>query len=87
MASDEELVLDVIKQLWVDTGTYQGGKRQFLEDMYSFLEIGQSIVFVETRKEADDVTQTLNAKGYACSVLHGKVRRWERGGEGMGGRE
>jgi ATP-dependent RNA helicase DDX19/DBP5 len=78
ISSDEELVLDVIKQLWIDTGTYQGGKRQFLEDMYSFLEIGQSIVFVETRKEADEVTQILNAKGYPCSVLHGKVENEER---------
>ena len=46
--------------------------------MYSFLEIGQSIVFVETRKEADEVTQILNAKGYPCSVLHGKVENEER---------
>ncbi|GMI28602.1 hypothetical protein TeGR_g4184 [Tetraparma gracilis] len=33
IASDEELVLDVIKQIWVDTEQYQGGKLKFLEDM------------------------------------------------------
>jgi len=78
LQSDEELVLDVIKQLWIDTSQYGGGKRQFLEDMYSLLEIGQSIVFVETRNEADEVHRTLTQNGYKCSVLHSKVENSER---------
>lgn len=74
----EYLVLDVIKQLWIDTGVYEGGKLAFLSDIYSLLTIGQSIVFVGTKREADEVHQTLDASGYSCSVLHGKVENFER---------
>lgn len=78
LKSDEELVLDVIKQIWIDTGAY--GKIKFLEDMYSLMEIGQSIVFVETRRTADEVANTLISNGYSCSVLHSKVENQIRDG-------
>merc|ERR1719384_1671937 len=74
----EFLVLDVIKQLWIDTQLYDGGKLAFLSDIYSLLTIGQSIVFVGTKKDADNVHQTLMDGGYSCSVLHGKVDNNER---------
>ena len=69
----EYLVLDVIKQLWVDTRTYRGGKLEFLADIYSLLTIGQSIVFVGRKDDADDVHRTLHQAGFTCSVLHGAV--------------
>lgn len=74
----EFLVLDIIKQIWVDTREYDGGKLEFLSDIYSLLTIGQSIVFVRTKYEADKVQMTLTESGYACSVLHGGVLPEER---------
>eukprot|EP00586_Coscinodiscus_wailesii_P011047 CAMPEP_0172494046 /NCGR_PEP_ID=MMETSP1066-20121228/37010_1 /TAXON_ID=671091 /ORGANISM="Coscinodiscus wailesii, Strain CCMP2513" /LENGTH=486 /DNA_ID=CAMNT_0013264671 /DNA_START=37 /DNA_END=1497 /DNA_ORIENTATION=+ len=74
----EYLVLDVIKQLWIDTGLYEGGKLSFLSDIYALMTIGQSIVFVGTKREADEVHQTLEANGYSCSVLHGQVENFAR---------
>jgi len=74
----EFLVLDVIKQLWIDTQLYDGGKLAFLSDIYSLLTIGQSIVFVGTKQDADNVHRTLMDGGYSCSVLHGKVDNNER---------
>lgn len=71
-------MLDVIKQLWVDTRTYQGGKLEFLADIYSLLTIGQSIVFVGRKDEADAVHSTLQQAGYTCSVLHGAVETTQR---------
>lgn len=71
-------VLDIIKQLWVDTQAYDGGKLQFLADIYSLLTIGQSIVFVGTKRDADNVHQTLTNNGYNCSLLHGQVDNAER---------
>lgn len=65
--------MDVIKQLWVDCRQYPGGKREFLSDIYSLLTIGQSIVFVGTKREADEVHRTLTNGGYSCSLLHGQV--------------
>jgi len=72
------LVLDVIKQMWVDTSQYDGGNQGFLSDIYSLLTIGQSIVFVATKRTADEVHRTLSNDGYSCSVLHGKVEHADR---------
>mmetsp|Transcript_8485 Transcript_8485/g.15998 ORF Transcript_8485/g.15998 Transcript_8485/m.15998 type:complete len:481 (+) Transcript_8485:118-1560(+) len=77
-AGPEFLVLDVIKQLWINTQEYDGGKLAFLSDIYSLLTIGQSIVFVGTKKDADNVHNTLTGEGYSCSVLHGQVDNEER---------
>jgi|EP00979_Chaetoceros_neogracilis_P008811 ATP-dependent RNA helicase DDX19/DBP5 len=77
-AGPEFLVLDVIKQLWIDTQNYDGGKLAFLSDIYSLLTIGQSIVFVGTKKDADVVHRTLTDEGYSCSVLHGQVEHQDR---------
>lgn len=77
-AGPEFLVLDVIKQIWVDTQGYEGGKLAFLSDIYSLLTIGQSIVFVGTKHHADSVHRTLTEEGYSCSLLHGKVENEER---------
>lgn len=70
--------MDVIKQLWIDTRTYEGGKLAFLADIYSLLTIGQSVVFVGTKREADMVHQTLTNSGYSCSLLHGSVENADR---------
>jgi ATP-dependent RNA helicase DDX19/DBP5 len=71
-------VLDVIKQLWIDCQNYDGGKLQFLEDIYSLLTIGQSIIFVGTKRDADSVHRTLTDSGYTCSLLHSSVDNEER---------
>ena len=71
-------VLDVIKQLWVDTRVYNGGKLMFLADIYSLLTIGQSIIFVGTKNDADTVHKTLSDAGYSCSVLHGAIEAAQR---------
>jgi ATP-dependent RNA helicase DDX19/DBP5 len=69
----EYLVLDIIKQLYVDTRNYRGGKLEFLADIYSLLTIGQSIVFVGRKDDADAIYNTLHQAGYTCSLLHGSV--------------
>jgi len=74
----EFLVLDIIKQLWIDCQVYEGGKLAFLSDIYSLLTIGQSIVFVGTKRDADNVHRTLTQGGFTCSLLHGEVENFER---------
>lgn len=71
-------MLDIIKQLWIDTRQYEGGKIEFLSDIYSLLTIGQSIIFVATKRNADMVYQTLQDGGYTCSVLHSGLEGWQR---------
>lgn len=72
------LVVEVIKQLWIDTRNYEGGKVEFLSDIYSLLTIGQSIVFVGTKNNADMVHKALSDNGYTCSVLHSNLQGEER---------
>eukprot|EP00934_Nitzschia_sp_Nitz4_P005043 Nitzschia sp. Nitz4//scaffold404_size10607//8869//10348//NITZ4_009069-RA/size10607-snap-gene-0.75-mRNA-1//-1//CDS//3329551105//5033//frame0 len=74
----DSLVLDVIKQLWIDTREYDGGKIEFLSDIYSLLTIGQSIVFVESKRNADMVHKTLTDGGYTCSILHSGLEPADR---------
>ena len=50
----------------------------FLADIYSLLTIGQSIIFVATKAEANKVHQTLTQAGYTCSVLHGAIEAAQR---------
>ena len=44
----------------------------------SFLTIGQSIVFVETKAGCNQVANTLNAVGYNCAALHSDLEAHER---------
>lgn len=74
----EFLILDVIKQIWIDTRLYEGGKSAFLSDIYSFLTIGQSIVFVGSKNQADEVHNALTNDGFTCSVLHGNIPMSDR---------
>ena len=57
----------------MDVTRQRGGKLQVLEDIYSFLTIQQSIVFVERRKEADTISALLNDRGFEVSTLHGEL--------------
>jgi ATP-dependent RNA helicase DDX19/DBP5 len=50
----------------------------FLADIYSLLTIGQSIIFVGTKVDADTVHRTLSQAGYTCSVLHGSIEASQR---------
>jgi len=71
-------VLDVIKQLCIDTRLYEGGKLAFLSDIYSLLTIGQSIVFVGSKTQADEVHSALTREGFTCSVLHADIQMSDR---------
>ncbi|CAM9461828.1 unnamed protein product, partial [Heterosigma akashiwo] len=75
LASDEELVLDVIKQLWIDTAC---NKHEVLSDIYDLLTMGQSIVFVRTKMGANQITQMLVEKGFDVATLHGDLDNLER---------
>lgn len=75
LEAKEELVLDDIKQLWVDINKRRegGGKIAVLKDIYKFLTIQQSIIFVNEREVADDVSRRMRDDGFSVSTLHRSI--------------
>ncbi len=55
-----------------------GGKLQVLQDIYDFLTVQQSIVFVERREDCDKVAGMMRKNGFEVSVLHSNLEGEER---------
>ena len=74
----EALSLDLIKQykIYVKFDDY---KYATLVDLYKNLLIGQCIIFVNSVKSADDLTQRLEEDGYAVGKIHGALDGVQRG--------
>eukprot|EP00172_Hildenbrandia_rubra_P001211 Plantae.Rhodophyta-Hildenbrandia_rubra.ctg17640.p1 GENE.Plantae.Rhodophyta-Hildenbrandia_rubra.ctg17640~~Plantae.Rhodophyta-Hildenbrandia_rubra.ctg17640.p1 ORF type:complete len:469 (+),score=102.18 Plantae.Rhodophyta-Hildenbrandia_rubra.ctg17640:824-2230(+) len=66
----KKLALDVIQQFYIDCKTGDG-RFETLTDIYEELKIGQSIIFVQTRRSAGDLTKRLRDGGHKVSVLYG----------------
>ncbi|KAG4306133.1 hypothetical protein PORY_000121 [Pneumocystis oryctolagi] len=66
----EELSLDGIKQLYMDCRDEQH-KYEVLVELYSLLTIGQSIIFVRQRDQADKIAEKMTESGHAVTSLHG----------------
>jgi len=67
----EELSLDNIHQFYMDCKS-ETQKYQVLTDIYTFLTMGQSIIFVHTVKTAKFLAKKLREGGFPVSLLHGK---------------
>lgn len=65
-----ELTLDAIKQLYIDCKT-DANKFNMLSEIYGYLSVGQSIIFVHMRKTATDLARRMTEAGHAVSLLHG----------------
>jgi ATP-dependent RNA helicase DDX19/DBP5 len=71
LKSNEELILEEIMQLWVNTS--EVGKLKVLQDLYSTLSIQQSIIFVESKVDADKLTRAMKADKFTVSTLHSGI--------------
>jgi ATP-dependent RNA helicase DDX19/DBP5 len=66
----EELTLDKIDQYFIKC-TSEAHKFQVLSEIYKHLPVGSSIVFVQTRKAAQELTERMRKEGHEVSLLHG----------------
>ena len=73
----EKLTLDGIQQLYINCGAEER-KFEVLKDIYGYSQVGQSIIFVHTRRKATELSQRMNAEGFQVSVLHGEQQPAER---------
>ncbi|KAF0696501.1 Aste57867_12757 [Aphanomyces stellatus] len=66
----ERLSLDEIKQFWIDCVTHDK-KYEILSDIFSLLNVGKSVIFVQARETAKKLTAFLREKGHSVGILHG----------------
>ncbi|CAG8438640.1 17814_t:CDS:2 [Acaulospora morrowiae] len=73
----EELSVKGIKQFYMDCKNEEH-KLTVLNELYSLLTIGQSIIFVEKRITADEIAKRMTEIGHKVINLHGGLSTTER---------
>jgi len=66
----EDLTLSTIKQTYIDVGDANKKTKQLCE-LYGALNIGQSIIFVNTRQMAFDLAKSMKEEGHAVTLMCG----------------
>jgi translation initiation factor 4A len=77
LVKKEELTLEGIKQFYVDV-QQENWKFGTLCDLYETLSITQSVIFCNTRRKVDQLTQDMTEKNFTVSALHGDMDQRDR---------
>ncbi|KAI9293837.1 DEAD-domain-containing protein [Neoconidiobolus thromboides FSU 785] len=72
-----ELSIDAIKQFYLDCNDNEE-RDSMLVDLYQLMTIGQSIIFVNSKRAADRIARTMTKNGYKVIALHGDLMSDER---------
>jgi len=73
----EQLTLDGIKQFYIDVER-EDWKIDVLSDLYSTLSITQSVIFCNTRRKVEYVTDQMRRRKHVVSCTHGDLDPSER---------
>ncbi|OQR66862.1 eukaryotic initiation factor 4A-I-like [Tropilaelaps mercedesae] len=73
----EELTLEGIKQFYVDVKK-EDWKFDTLTDLYETLTITQAVIFCNTRRKVDWLTEKMTDRDFTVSSLHGDMTQQER---------
>lgn len=77
LVKKEELTLEGIKQFYVDVSKEEW-KLETLCDLYDTLSITQAVIFLNTRRKVDWLTENMSQKDFTVSALHGDMEQKER---------
>ena len=77
LVKKEELTLEGIKQFYIAIGQ-EDWKLPTLIDLYSTLTITQAIIYCNTRRKVDWLTEQMLAKDFTVSSMHGDMEQRER---------
>jgi len=77
LVKKEELTLEGIKQFYINVGREEW-KLETLCDIYQTLTITQAVIFCNTRRKVDWLTQQMHAKDFTVSAMHGDMDQKER---------
>ena len=76
LVKNEELTLEGIKQYYVFLK--KEDKLDVLFQIYRGIEIAQAIIYCNTKKVVDYVSEELKKKGHMISSIHGDLKQFER---------
>lgn len=77
LVKKEELTLEGIKQFFVNVER-EDWKIGTLCDLYETLSITQSVIFCNTRRKVDFLTEEMTTNNFTVSALHGDMEQRER---------
>jgi len=77
LVKKEELTLEGIRQFYVNVKQEQW-KLGTLCDLYDTLSITQAVIFCNTRRKVDQLTEEMTAKNFTVSAMHGEMDQRER---------
>lgn len=77
LVKKEELTLEGIKQFYINV-KQENWKFGTLCDLYDTLSITQSVIFCNTTRKVDQLTEELTANNFTVSAIHGGLEQKER---------
>jgi translation initiation factor 4A len=77
LVKKDELTLEGIRQFYINVDREEY-KIDTLCDLYETLSITQAVIFCNTRKKVDDLTNKMRAKEFTVSSTHGEIGQKER---------
>jgi len=77
LVKKEELTLEGIKQFYVNVSR-EDWKLDTLCDLYETLTITQAVIFCNTRRKVDWLTEQMHQKDFTVSAMHGDMEQKER---------
>lgn len=77
LVKKEELTLEGIRQFYVDVD-HDKFKYETLADLYGTINVGKSVIFCNSRRKVDWLTETMTRDDFTVSSLHGEMPHKER---------
>jgi len=77
LVKSDELTLEGIKQFYIDVDM-DDYKFDTLCDLYNTLSITQAVIFCNTRRKVDWLTEKMKAADFTVSSMHGEMTQQER---------
>lgn len=77
LVKKEELTLEGIKQFFVNVEKEEW-KMDTLCDLYDTLSITQAVIFCNTRRKVDWLTESMHKRDFTVSAMHGDMEQRER---------
>jgi len=72
LVKKEELTLEGIKQYYIAIDKEEW-KIDILMDLYSNLDISQALIYCNTKKKVDELSEAMKAKDFTVSAMHGEM--------------